>query len=209
MSLVIEALRRVEKTDGRTGSIGAAIASYRPVPKPRGSVIPLLLGLLTGGTLVFLLGGPGRNSVDVSARSGDEANAPQLRRLKGAAGLPPPLIIENAGSAPEVRASRVDGSPAAAASGAGTGEHRTESPARRAPAALVLQAISERDSRPIAIISDQLVGEGDRVGAVRVLRIGSDSVEVMLENGQHDTVRFAPPPPSPEASPTPSPDSRF
>jgi sRNA-binding protein len=71
---------------------------------------------------------------------------------------------------------------------------------------LVLQAISERDSHPIAVINDQLVKEGDRVGAARVLHIGSDSVELVLENGQRDTVRFAPPPPPmPDASPTPSP----
>ncbi|HQZ17013.1 MAG TPA: hypothetical protein PLD86_09095, partial [Vicinamibacteria bacterium] len=67
MSLVIEALRRVEKTDARTGSIGAAVASYRPAPKSRGSVVPLLLGLLTGGTVVFLLGAQSRNGADVSA----------------------------------------------------------------------------------------------------------------------------------------------
>ena len=72
---------------------------------------------------------------------------------------------------------------------------------------LILQAISERDSRPIAIINDQLVMEGDKIGPARVLRIGSESVEVALENGQHETVRFAPPPPPlpPDPSPTPHP----
>ena len=78
---------------------------------------------------------------------------------------------------------------------------------------LVLQAISERDSQPIAIINDQLVKEGDKLGQVRVLRIGSDSVDVLLENGRNETVRFAlPPPPLPEDSPSPfpspSPDPR-
>lgn len=209
MSLVIEALRRVEKTDARTGSIGAAVASYRPVPKPRGSVIPLLLGLLTGGTVVFLLGAQGRNGVDVSAQPGDEAPAPPTRPLKGAAGLPPPLIIEPLPRSAELRASRATDSPTEALSPSGAVDPRTEGPARAARASLVLQAISERDSRPIAIINDQLVREGEKVGAVRVLRIGPDSVEVLLENGQHETVRFAPPPPqAPEAPPTPSPDPR-
>ena len=98
MSLVIEALRRVEKTDARAGSIGAAVASYRPVPRPRRSVIPLLLGLLAGGAMVLVLRSQGKEADRVSARSGDDGSSPagQTRRLKGAAGLPPPLIIEPA-----------------------------------------------------------------------------------------------------------------
>jgi hypothetical protein len=67
----------------------------------------------------------------------------------------------------------------------------------------VLQAISERDSHPIAIINDLLVKEGDRLGPVRILRIGSESVEVLLGDGTRDTVRFAPPPPDPTPTATP------
>ena len=206
MSLVIEALRRVEKTDARAGSIGAAVASYRETPRPRGSVAPLFLGLLTGGAMVFLFGPQSRDVDRVSARSVEAAPSPQARYLKGAAGLPPPLIIESALSS-EPRKS------ADAGSGSGvelspTDPHpRAEAPSR-APVAspsLVLQAISERDSRPIAIINDQLVNEGDRLGPVRVLRIGPDSVEVLLENGEHDTVRFSPPPPPPAPEPSTSP----
>lgn len=205
MSLVIEALRRVEKTDARTGSIGAAVASYRPASRPRGSMVPLLLGLLTGGAMVFVLGAQSRNGADASAWSGDEAPAqqPPTRPLKGAAGLPPPLIIEPAVPPAETRPT--------VASPSATPDLRSDRPTRAAASTppLVLQAISERDSRPIAIISDQLVREGDKVGAARVLTIGPDSVEVLLENGQHDTVRFAPPPPPlPEAQPSASPDPR-
>ncbi len=61
---------------------------------------------------------------------------------------------------------------------------------------LILQAISERDSRPVAVINDQLVREGDLFEGARVLRIGAESVDVLLENGKTATVRFAPPPPS-------------
>jgi len=208
VSLVIEALRRVEKTDARTGSIGAAVASYRPTPRPRGSTVPLLLGVLTGGALVFLLGTQGRNPESVSARSGDAPSAPPGSRLKGAAGLPPPLIIEPVVRPSEARSSSGTDSGSEGAPVPANADRRREAPLRTvaAPPSLVLQAISERDSLPIAIINDQLVREGDKLGAVRVVRIGPDSVEVVLENGKNDIVRFAPPPPpSPEASPSPDP----
>ena len=205
MSLVIEALRRVEKTDARAGSIGAAVASYRPTPRPRGSAVPLLLGVLTGGALVFLFGTQGRNPQSVSAQSGDAPAVLPAPRLKGAAGLPPPLIIEPVVRSSEVRSPSGTGSGSEGASAPANADGRREAPLRTsvAPPSLVLQAISERDSHPIAIINDQLVREGDKLGVVQVLRIGPDSVEVLLESGKRDTVRFAPPPP--EASPSPGP----
>jgi hypothetical protein len=41
-----------------------------------------------------------------------------------------------------------------------------------------LHAISRRDGRPIALLDDHLVYEGDQVDGVRVLRIGAAEVEV-------------------------------
>lgn len=72
--------------------------------------------------------------------------------------------------------------------------------------AFVLQAISERDGQPIAIINDQLVRAGDRLAGMRVMKIGTEAVEILLDSGAKDLVRFAPPPPEP--SPAASPDGR-
>lgn len=202
MSLVIEALRRVEKTDARTGSIGASVASYRPPARPRSSLVPLLLGVLTGGALVSLLSPQGAKA-PADARAGEEPSLPT--RPKGAAGLPPPLILGPAATPVEPRLAAVAADDASTPAPV---ERRPLSPPALTTPALVLQAISERDGRPIAMISDQLVREGDKLGRIRVTRIGSESVEVLLENGQYDTVRFAPPPP-PEPSPSPSPDPRL
>lgn len=69
------------------------------------------------------------------------------------------------------------------------------------PRGLVLQAISERDSHAIAVISDQLVKEGDLIGKTRVLKISADTVEVLLEGGRREVIRFQVPP-----DPTPTPD---
>jgi hypothetical protein len=202
VSLVIEALRRVEKVDTRPGTVGAFVTSYRPPARPRPSTAPLLLGLLTGGVAIFFFSAP-RPSPNVPARTND---APLPTRPKGAAGLPPPLIIESAlrpAAAPRTDDTLHRLPPVAA---------KTEAfaaavvPGTAPKTEFVLQAISERDSRPIAIINDQLVREGEKLGSARILHIAADSVEVMLESGARETVRFAPPPaPTPEARPTPSP----
>lgn len=202
MSLVLEALRRVEKPDARAGSIGVAVSSYRPLPKRRGFIIPLFLGLATGGASVLFFSptaGPRREPESGAVVSA--AIAPTLP-AKGRAGLPPPLIVE-----PLVRPEDAPPRPAPAAVSSVRLPNPSEAfdrPAGSPRPALVLQAISERDGRPIAIINDQLVKDGDRLGTIRVLRIGDDSVEVLLENGKKDVVRFAPPPP-PEPSPSPEP----
>ncbi|MEO8500792.1 MAG: hypothetical protein ABI565_07740 [Vicinamibacteria bacterium] len=203
MSLVLEALRRVEKPDARTGSIGAAVSSYRPNPERRGLVTPLLLGLAVGGAAVFLFGpaaGPGGSPEGRAPNDAALSGPSSTPTAKGGAGLPPPLIIEPI-ALPKTSL------PALAATSRPPMEvrdPRPEPPQGVFRSTLVLQAISERDSLPIAVISDQLVKEGDKVGAIRVLKIGADSVEVQLENGKKDTVRFALPPP-PESSPSPAP----
>jgi hypothetical protein len=192
MSLVLEALRRVDKPGERTGSVGVAVASYRPARKRSRAGVPLLLGLATGGTLVSLFGF-GSRAGNPAALTGDQSPPPLegARPAPSAAAhkaLPSMKIVES--SAP-VR-------PAPAASAA---------PDPRTQVTLILQAISERDSHPVAVINDQLVKEGDLIEGARVLRIHADSVEVVLENGASHAVRFAPPlpPPPPETSPSPGP----
>src|SRR5439155_793101 len=61
--------------------------------------------------------------------------------------------------------------------------------ARPSPApALVLQAITERDGQPIAIVNDHLVRVGDEVDGIRVLAIRVDEVEVEF-HGRRTTLR--------------------
>jgi hypothetical protein len=44
--------------------------------------------------------------------------------------------------------------------------------------ALVLQAISERDGRPVALINDRLLREGDEIEGARLVKIDAASVEI-------------------------------
>lgn len=189
MSLVLEALRRVEKPGAKAGSVGVAVASYRPARTRSRAGVPLLLGLATGGALISLFGF-GSRAGNPAALSGNQALGP----LKG----PSPPAPRKALPAMKIVEGDVQARSAPAPSAV---------PDPRPRATLILQAVSERDSHPVAVINDQLVKEGDLIEGARVLRIHPDSVEVVLENGTSHTVRFAPPlpPPQAEASPSPNP----
>ncbi len=224
MSLVLEALRRVEKPDTSPGSIGVAVTSFAPRRPKTGAASPLLLGLLCGGAFIWLLGPPSPSPsadanrgapstvrpaiamavstssnplgpVDPSLATPDfRAKRLQLmNQLRALAGAPAPRLSPprpDGVAAKPIGAPAVNPSPASAPAPANT------------PPPLVLQAISRRDSHPIAIINDQLVKEGDLIGSAQVLKIGTESVEVLRPGGAKETVRFAPPP-EPVASPTP------
>lgn len=206
MSLVLEALRRVEKPGARPGSSGAAVASYAPASKKRGGSIPLILGLVTGGVLFALFDRPIREALERGgpAAPDDAAGVLAPHPLKGGAGLPPPLILETlAESAPvtsrgDLAAIRPTEAPSLAAP---SNSLATTGRVDKTPASLVLQAISERDARPIAVISDRLVGEGEKFGSALVVKIGAESVDLLLESGAVQTLRFLAPA-LPDASPS-------
>ena len=60
---------------------------------------------------------------------------------------------------------------------------------RPAPDDLRLNAITQRDGRPVALVNDRLVFEGDSFDGVRILRIGEAEVEVEVR-GQRRVLRF-------------------
>jgi len=204
VSLVLEALRRVERADDRPMPLGITVTGIdRRVPW-RSRAIPLALGLLTGGLFVFLFSPP--RIVPVGARPAEPVAVPRFP--KGRAGLPPPLfaVVDPAAHATSKRA---DGAVALDTNEARRPSRRAPSvlPApspQSSPSPLVLQAVGERDARAIAVINDQLVTIGDVVGRARVTRIAPDFVEVAHPDGRIETVRFAPPPPDPSPSPEPT-----
>jgi len=67
-------------------------------------------------------------------------------------------------------------------------EAQQPAPAPR-PDDLRLTAISRRDGRPVALINDRLVFEGDSFEGVRVIRIGEAEVEVEVR-GERRVLRF-------------------
>jgi hypothetical protein len=60
---------------------------------------------------------------------------------------------------------------------------------QRPPDDVRLNAISQKDGRPVALINDRLLFEGDSVDGVKVLRIGEAEVEVEVR-GERRVLRF-------------------
>ncbi len=102
------------------------------------------------------------------------ATAPELRRPS----LPPTRPATLNAQPAEATQTSVEAASAAAARGSAPG---TED--------LRLNAISRRDGRPVALINDRLVFEGDGFDGVKVLRIGEAEVEVEVR-GVKKILRF-------------------
>jgi len=66
---------------------------------------------------------------------------------------------------------------------------REAPPAAGAPDDLRLNAITRRDGRPVALVNDRLVFEGDSFDGVKILRIGEAEVEVEV-HGRRRVLRF-------------------
>lgn len=98
--------------------------------------------------------------------------AAPLPSLPGTAAPAPPVA---APADPEPSAS-VAPPPAATATAATLPATPRGLPA--AAPALVLQAISERDGRPVALINDRLLREGDEIDGARLVKIDAASVEL-------------------------------
>jgi hypothetical protein len=107
--------------------------------------------------------------------------APQPRVLAPSTAAPPTSATGSSGAPAEPAASEAP-PPAPAAP--------NEQPAAATPAdGLRLSAISQRDGKPVALINDHLVFEGDSFDGITVIRIGEAEVEVEVR-GQRRILRF-------------------
>jgi hypothetical protein len=62
-------------------------------------------------------------------------------------------------------------------------------PIQRLAAPFVLQAISSRDGRPVAVLNGYTLFEGDAFDGVTVIKIGVDTVEIEVD-GKVQIIRF-------------------
>ena len=158
-----------------TPSATPPVLESRPSPSPLASSMPYLPN---------------------AAAPSDEPAAPPIRLSK-----PPPSAPMPGAQAPSRSPSPTDAAsqpaPEAESQPVPTRESISVSPGVEGEAAppaappgeLRLNAISLRDGRPVALINDRLVFEGDSFDGVRVIRIGEAEVEVEVK-GQRQVLRF-------------------
>lgn len=180
MSLILEALRKLDR-EKEAPERGVVVVASQPWPastRDRGRALALVfLGLVTVAGALLLARPRGTQPID----------RPPSTTL-----APTPVVVAVPTTPPTAL-----GAPTPAAPPRTTPVRSLVSPppapAQRAvadsPPALVLQAISERGGKPIALVSDRLVREGDEFDGVRVVRIGEAEVEIEWR-GRRSSLRF-------------------
>jgi len=185
MSLILDALRKLER-DKNAPEPGVVVVGSVPwgEGRSRRSLVPFvaatLLAVLAGG---FWLARkpPGPKPVTPPTAIATPPPAPALD-------APPAAPSPSASGGPSPIAAapspRPIGLPAPAAA--------SDRPAGAPPSTsddVRLTAISRKDGRPVALINDRLVFEGDAVDGIKVLRIGEAEVEVEIQ-GKRRVLRF-------------------
>jgi len=194
VSLILEALKKLdrEKKAPERGFLVVGAVPW-PAPRPR-RWLPAALVVATGiaAGLAIVLAWRARGTEDTPRR----ASVPTT--VAAAAPAPAATLAPVAAPAPAdaLAAGPPTALPRRPAPAAGA---RIEAPAARAtppPAAaaeagsgLQLQAISERDGKPIAVLNNRVVHEGDHFEGVTIVRIGVDQVEIEVQ-GRRRTLRF-------------------
>jgi hypothetical protein len=204
VSLILDALRKLER---EKSSHDPGVLVVGSVPWGERSRTGRLL--LTAGALVVVAGavlagwllrsGP---APEASGRPAAPAASPQPSPSASAVASPTPQTapapVRSDPTAPPIRLSHppvgAGRAPAAAplASEESAPAPTPGHPPSAAPAGseeLRLSAISQRDGKPVALINDRLVFEGDSFDGVHVLHIGEAEVEVEVK-GQKRILRF-------------------
>ena len=190
MSLILEALRKRER-EKQVPERGFLVMAETPWTPGRGRSV---WAIVSAAAVAFGLG-VAFVSLRQPARTSSPVTPPQARPAATAplaASAAAPITLLPAAARPAVPPVALPSPPSPA-----TAESPTPLPAATLPAAtpspgairLVLQAISERDGQPVALISDHLLREGDTLEGARILHIGETEVELELD-GRRLTLRF-------------------
>lgn len=196
MSLILDALKKLEreKKAGEPGVVVVESVAWGGSTRTRRSLLLAIaalaaIALATAGTWLAL-----RSPARPGSRDTGAGGAPEPRQTPAPAAatpVPPPAVPSQAKDAPARPAATEAPTPPV---------RQLELPATASTPAtppppaghaedLQLNAISQRDGRPVALINDRLVFEGDSFDGVRILRIGETEVEVEVR-GQRRVLRF-------------------
>lgn len=190
MSLILDALKKLERDQARRDSDVVVVGALpwegvrpRRAPALLAASALLLVGALTaiGWLWRHEPAGVPAAAAPRAAQAPQTAPAPQASAPPAA--LSPPRAVDESAAPPPRRFELPRPTPPGTVPTA-----RTSS--RAAPAEeLRLEAISERDGRPLAMINDHLLFEGDSFDGVRVVRIGAAEVEIEVR-GERRVLRF-------------------
>lgn len=170
MSLILEALKKLER-EKQVPERGVVVVGATPWPGAPGE---RRLGLFLLGLLI----GAGVLGVALWRQRLGPPPAPQASAA-AVVPVPPPDKPAAASSTQPAALRRTAPAPAS-----------TSAPAPRpAQPTFTLQAISEREGRPVAIVNDRLLREGDSIDGARIVRIAKDEVELELA-GRRVFLRF-------------------
>jgi hypothetical protein len=182
VSLVLEALKKLDREKGRDER-GFVVMAAAPWPSRTARRWPAwaALGVATAGAVVAVMAlrtspAPPSRPEPPATSVAAPAPAPALVRSE------PPTPVPRSASARVAPKAAVETPPVAAAV-VPPARAATPDPGPR------LQAISERDGQPIAIINDHLVRVGDEVDGIRVIAIRVDEVDIEVR-GRRTTLRF-------------------
>jgi hypothetical protein len=178
MSLILEALRKLER-DKDAPERGFVVMTHVPWAQGGGrsrlaSIAALAVAVAAGALAVALWRGR-------AARP----PAPETRALVTAA--PPATLPAAPVSSPstfEAKALALESlrqADAATATPSPPVAATTPQPGSTSASELRLNAISRQDDKPVAILNDRLVREGDVFDGIRVIRIGDTEVEVEVK----------------------------
>lgn len=175
MSLILEALKKLER-EKQVPARGVVVVGATPWTgaRPERRLGLFLVGLALGGGLIAMA----RWRRETAEGGASPASAA------------PTLVVARSSPVPASPATAVreEDSPARVPTSAPSAQ-ATPAASPVPPPAFTLQAISERDGRPVAIVNDRLVREGDSIDGARIVRIAKDEVELELA-GRRVLLRF-------------------
>jgi hypothetical protein len=175
MSLILDALRKLEREKRSPQRGFVVVGSQRPRAASHGALAGALAAAVVLVPLTWWL----------ASRSARPAEPPLPASPRPSA-APSPASQDPPVLGPASAPSAPLGPPAPGAASGQPGANgltppaprQSASPAASAAPEWVLQAITQRDGRPVALINDRLVREGDSLNGARVVRIGESEVEL-------------------------------
>lgn len=182
MSLVLEALKKLDREKGAPDR-GFVVMAATPWPARaarRGPAWAVLLVAVGAAAAAVVMRAP-RPSPPADTSAVPALRAPASRPAMTVAATAAPATLLGAAPRPPSR-------PAAKVMSDTSGPADTAVPSA-ADHGLRLQAISERDGQPVALVNDRLLRVGDEVDGAKVLAIRGTEVDVEV-HGRRATLHF-------------------